>query len=91
MNKGDFIEKMAADAKITRAAASRALNSFIKSLVSTLQQGERATLAGFGTFYRVTRKARKARNPRTGATVQVGAKNVARFKPADKLIKDLNV
>jgi len=90
MNKGDFIEKMAADARITRAAAGRALNSFIRSVTSTLQRGDRATLAGFGTFHRVARKARNARNPRTGAAVHVGAKNVARFKPADKLIKALN-
>lgn len=90
MNKGEFIEKMAADGKITRAAASRALNSFIKSVIATLQRGDRATLAGFGTFYKATRKPRSARNPRTGATIQVGAKNVARFKPAEKLIKSLN-
>lgn len=90
MNKGEFVEKMAADARITRAAAGRALNSFIRSVVSTLQRGDRATLAGFGTFYRATRKARSARNPRTGESIHVGAKNVARFKPADRLIKSLN-
>ena len=50
MNKGDLIDKIAADAGITKASAVDALNSFMNAVKSTLQKGNKVTLVGFGSF-----------------------------------------
>ena len=68
MNKADLITRMAKDAKISQRAAGEALNSCVAGITAALKKGDRVTLVGFGTFDVAKRKARKARNPRTGET-----------------------
>jgi DNA-binding protein HU-beta len=87
MNKADLIDKMAADADITKTAAATALDSLLDGITATLQAGGKVTLVGFGTFSVSHRKARTGRNPQTGATIQIGAKNVPKFT-AGKALKD---
>jgi DNA-binding protein HU-beta len=87
MNKADLIEKMANNADITKTAAATALDSLLDGITVTLQQGGKVTLVGFGTFAVSHRKARTGRNPQTGATIQIGAKNVPKFS-AGKALKD---
>ena len=87
MNKADLIEKMASNADITKTAAATALDSLLDGITGTLQQGGKVTLVGFGTFGVSHRKARTGRNPQTGATIQIGAKNVPKFT-AGKALKD---
>ena len=80
MNKGDLIDKIAADAGITKASAGDALNSFMNAVKSTLQKGNKVTLVGFGTFSVSKRSARTGRNPQTGKEIKIAAKTVAKFK-----------
>ena len=87
MNKADLIEKMARDADITKTAAATAFDSLLDGITTTLKQGGKVTLVGFGTFAVSHRKARTGRNPQTGATIQIGAKNVPKFS-AGKALKD---
>jgi DNA-binding protein HU-beta len=76
MTKADLIDKMAKDAKISKVAAGAVLDSFMAN-----------TLVGFGTFQKVRQKARKGRNPQTGAPIKIKARNVVKFK-AGKALKD---
>jgi len=87
MNKADLIDKMAADADITKTAAATALDSLLDGITKTLKKDGKVTLVGFGTFSVSRRKARTGRNPQTGATIQIGAKNVPKFS-AGKALKD---
>lgn len=87
MNKANLIDKMANDADITKTAAATALDSLLDSIASTLSQGGKVTLVGFGTYSVSHRKARSGRNPQTGATIQIAAKNVPKFS-AGKALKD---
>jgi DNA-binding protein HU-beta len=87
MNKADLIERMASNADITKTAAAAALDSLLDGITATLQQGGKVTLVGFGSFSVSHRKARTGRNPQTGATIQIGAKNVPKFT-AGKALKD---
>ena len=80
MNKSDLIDAMAADAGISKVAAKAALESFTGNITSSLQKKEKVALVGFGTFSVSERAARSGRNPQTGATIQIAAKNVAKFK-----------
>jgi DNA-binding protein HU-beta len=80
MTKADLIDKMAGDADITKAAAGKALDSFIDAVVKTVKKGNKLTLVGFGTFSISKRKARTGRNPQTGATIKISARKVPKCK-----------
>ena len=90
MNKAELIDAMAADAGISKAQAKSALDSFTTNVGKALKGGGRVSLVNFGTFSVSKRNARTGRNPQTGATIQIKAKNVAKFKPGSELDKSLN-
>jgi DNA-binding protein HU-beta len=85
MTKAELIAGIAKDAKITKAAAEKALNSFTSNVTKALKKGDKITLTGFGTFMVSKRKARSGRNPRTGKEIKIPATKVAKFKPGNKL------
>ena len=86
MTKAELVEKAAKDASISKVAAAAALNSFMDSVTKTLKKKDgKVTLVGFGTFSKVRRKARKGRNPQTGAPIKIKATNVVKFKAGKKL------
>ena len=86
-NKSDLIEAIAKSADISKAAAGRALDATIESIMKSLKKGELVSLVGFGTFYVGKRAARNGRNPRTGATIKIKAAKVPKFR-AGKGLKD---
>jgi len=86
MTKAELVEKMAKDANISKVAASAALSSFMEGIAKALKKKDgKVTLVGFGTFSKIRRKARKGRNPQTGAAIKIKASNVVKFKPGKKL------
>jgi DNA-binding protein HU-beta len=86
MTKAELVEKMAADAGISKAAAAACLDSFIDSVTKALKKKDgKVTLVGFGTFSKSRRKARQGRNPRTGEPIKIKAGNVVKFKAGKKL------
>ena len=86
MTKADLVDKAAKEAKISKVAAATAINSFMDGITKALKKkGGKVTLVGFGTFSKVRRKARKGRNPQTGAPIKIKATNVVKFRPGKKL------
>ena len=86
MTKAELVEKMAKDAKISKATATKALDSFVDGVTKSLKKKDgKVTLVGFGTFSKVRRKARKGRNPQTGDEIKIKASNVVKFKAGKKL------
>ena len=86
MTKAELVDQAAKDANISKVAAAAALNSFMGSVTSALKKKDgKVTLVGFGTFSKVRRKARKGRNPQTGAPIKIKARNVVKFRPGKKL------
>ncbi len=85
MNKSELIEKIAADADMSKKQANDALNSFMEAVTKTIKKGDKVTLVGFGTFSLAKRAARNGRNPQTGATIKIKAKKVAKFKAGKEL------
>ena len=79
MTKAELIEKMAKEAKVTKAAADKAINSFVDGVKKALKRGDKVALIGFGTFSVSQRKARKGRNPQTGAEIKIPARKVPKF------------
>lgn len=87
MNKSQLIDKIAADAELSKAAAGRALDSLIEAVTEALKNDDQVALVGFGTFSVRERSARTGRNPQTGETIQISAAKVPSFK-AGKALKD---
>lgn len=85
MNKGDLINQIAADADLSKAQATAALNSVTGAIQKTLKKGDKVTLVGFGTFSVSKRSARTGRNPQTGAEIKIPAKKVVKFKAGKEL------
>ncbi len=86
MTKEELVNAMASDAKITKAAAAAALDSFTKNVTKALKSKDgKIVLVGFGTFSKARRAARKGRNPQTGAEIKIKACNVVKFKAGKKL------
>ncbi len=90
MNKSDLIDAMAADAGITKAAAKKSLESFLGNVEKSLKKGDRVSLVGFGSWSVSRRAAREGRNPQTGKTIQIAAKNVVKFKAGSDLQSSVN-
>ncbi|WP_343552230.1 nucleoid-associated protein HU-beta [Pantoea sp.] len=87
MNKSQLIDKIAADADISKAAAGRVLDAFMDSVTETLKGGDEVALVGFGTFSVRERAARTGRNPQTGKELTIPAGKVPGFR-AGKALKD---
>lgn len=85
MNKAEIIERVAKDVGLTKAAATGAVESVLDSIVRTLKKGNSASFVGFGSFKVATRKARTARNPKTGASIKLPKRRVPRFTPGKAL------
>jgi DNA-binding protein HU-beta len=87
MNKVDLIEAVHATIGGTKVQAEQAVEKFIESIIASLKKGEEVSIAGLGIFSAKERKARTARNPRTGEAIQVPAMRVPKFRAA-KGLKD---
>jgi nucleoid DNA-binding protein len=84
MNKGDLVSEVA-KVVATKKAAQDAVDTVLASIAKALKKKQEVTLVGFGTFKVSKRKARKGRNPQTGAEIKIKAKNVPKFVPGKAL------
>ena len=82
MTKADLVEKIAAKANLTKAAAERALNAFLASVEDSLSKEAKLTLTGFGTFAVKHRKEKTARNITKNTTIKIPAHDIPAFKPS---------
>ncbi len=86
MTKAELVDKIYAKAGLpTKTMAESALDAVIASVREALAEGESVTFTGFGTFKVTERAARKGRNPRTGAEIDIPASKVAKFTPGKQL------
>lgn len=86
MNKGDLINEVARVLD-TKKEAQAAVDCVFDTITKALKKKQTVTLVGFGTFKVNKTKARNGRNPQTGETIKIKAKNVAKFA-AGKALKD---
>jgi DNA-binding protein HU-beta len=85
LNKGDLVAKIAKETGITKRQAEAAFDSLIGSIKTSLKRNRKVTIVGFGTFSVAKRKARKGRNPQTGAPIRIAARKVPKFTPGKDL------
>jgi len=80
MNKNELVDAIAAEAKITKIDAKKALDAYVNVTAEALKKGDKISLIGYGTFSVTERSAREGRDPRSGKTIQIPAKKVVKFK-----------
>ena len=90
MNKNDLIAAVASRVGLSKADAAKAVDAITSSITSALQGGTEVRLVGFGSFSVRHRKATTGRNPRTGESIQIAARNVAKFKAGTALKAAVN-
>jgi len=79
MNKGDLIDAISGRLG-GRKPATEAVNAVLETIQSAVANGDKVAITGFGVFEKSERPARTARNPATGATVQVPKSSVPKFR-----------
>ena len=89
MTKEDLVNAVAKGAKLSKRAAGDAVNKTFESIARAIKREKRFQVPGFGTFTVRSRKARKGRNPQTGAVIKIKASRSVGFKPAPGLKKGL--
>ena len=89
MTKNELINAVAKGAKLNKRAAGDVIDTTFEALARAIKRDKRLQVPGFGTFMVRSRKARKVRNPQTGAEIAVNASKTVGFKPAPGLKKGL--
>ena len=80
MNKAALIEAIAAKVEVSKALAGKVLDAALEAAVEAVKKGEGVQLVGYATIAVAEKKAHQAKNPRTGAIINVPAKKVAKAK-----------
>jgi DNA-binding protein HU-beta len=80
MNKRDLIDAISGRLG-DKKSATEALNAVLETIQSAVASGDKVAITGFGVFEKADRPARTARNPATGAPINVPASSVPRFRP----------
>lgn len=91
MTKSVLIEKIAAKVEgLTKKQTEMVVDTIFESIKEALAGGGKVEIRGFGNFKLRSRKARKARNPKTGESVDVPPKKVPYFKVGKELREMIN-
>jgi len=87
MNKTEFVEAVAKEAKSSKACANEMVNAVLAVITKALKKGDTVQLTGFGSFGVAKRAARKGRNPANGKEIKIPASKAPKFKAGAVLKK----
>ena len=90
MTKAELVELISQETGVSKKDTGTIVNQIVENLGKTMIDGGKVELRGFGSFKVKSRRGRLARNPRTGAAVNVPAKRVPFFKASNDLKARLN-
>ena len=90
MNKNELISSIASETGLTKTDAAKAVDAFVSSISSALKSGDEVRLVGFGTFAVSKRSATTGRNPRTGQSIKIPARNQQKFRAGKVLVDSVN-
>jgi nucleoid DNA-binding protein len=85
VTKADLVEEISSRTSVSRNHTATIVDGLLEAVSIALTEGKHLEIRGFGTFKVRERRARRARNPRSGTEVLVPAKLVPVFKPSKEL------
>lgn len=80
MKKDDLVQMISSESGISKSQAATVLKTFTTGITGSLADGNKVTLSGLGTFSITHKAAREGRNPQTGETIHINARNGVKFK-----------
>ncbi len=90
MTKANVIDEVARTTDHTKKEAEQIVDAVLEAIASALERGEKVDLRGFGSFQVSGKKERQGRNPQTGETITIAARNAAVFKASKELAQRVN-
>jgi integration host factor subunit beta len=90
MNKSELVDALASEKNLTYKKAEEIVNIIFDSMASTLADGGRIEIRGFGSFVVKDYKAYMGRNPKTGEVIKVNPKKLPFFKVGKELREKVN-
>lgn len=90
MNNKLLIKAISKKANILEDVVEDVIQAMHNVITETLKNGDMVRIAGFGTFSSKKRDARNGKNPKTGESITIPERNVAKFKPSKELKEELN-
>lgn len=91
MNKSELTSVVSDSLGLTKADSAKAIVSIIEAITMELSNGGNVVIPGFGSFIVRDRAARKGRNPKTGAEIQIKASKIPAFKAGKNLKEMVNL
>ena len=90
MTKSEIIDFLSRSSGINKKKIIYIVNTFLSNIKENVQKDNLVEIRGFGTFYKVEKKARKVYSPIAGKTIDVQAKCSLGFRPSKATEKELN-
>jgi len=90
MTKVDLAEKIQTRTGLTKKDSAEMLETVLSIMKSTLESGENMKISGFGSFIVKQKADRRGRNPQTGETITIEARQILTFKPSVLLRQAIN-
>lgn len=88
MNKTELIAQVAEKTGLSKKDTESVINAAVDTIATTMAQGDKVQLSGFGIFEVKDRQARVGRNPKTKEAIEIPASRQPVFKPS-KALKDI--
>jgi DNA-binding protein HU-beta len=90
MTRADIANKIATATGLSKVETEAVVEGFILCVIDALKENQTIEIRGFGTFKVKEREPRVARNPKTGAKVELGRRFVPMFKVSKEFKKAVN-
>lgn len=90
MNHTELTKAIAAGTEMTMSSVDKVLRGLADAAMAELHDGGEVTLIGIGKLKASTRVARTGRNPKTGESIEIPAKNTVKFSPAKTMTDAIN-
>lgn len=90
MTKADIVEALYQKVGFSKKEAADLVELVFETLKSTLSQGQKIKISGFGNFVVREKRSRVGRNPQTGESIEISARRVLTFRPSQVLRSDVN-
>lgn len=90
LTKSVIVENIYSQCGLSKNASTRAVESLLEIIKSSLESGEDVLISGFGKFEVKEKNARRGRNPQTGSDLMLGARRVVIFKCSGVLREKMN-
>jgi integration host factor subunit alpha len=90
MTKADLIENLYLKTGFSKKESAEIVETVFELIKTTLEQGEKIKIAGFGNFVVKEKSTRRGRNPQTGDEIEITSRRILTFKPSQVLKSSIN-